>query len=81
MSFIQIALEELFFGAGAWLGILLLLSIILALSLRMKEIGVVTLPVTVFLGIDYINNDLFWHATIMFVTTAFLILNLFRGRD
>jgi hypothetical protein len=79
MTSISVAFNELFFGSGAWLGLLLLLVIIVVLSVRVKYAGVLTLPVTVFLGIDYLNNDLLWHGLIMFFAAIFIILNLVLG--
>lgn len=81
MSSISQAFTELFYGSGAWLGILLLLALIIVLSSRVKYAGVLMLPVAVFLGIDYLTNDLLWNALIMFFTSIFIIINLVGSRD
>jgi len=65
---------ELLYGSGSWFGILLLLAFIIGLLMRWKYSGVLLLPVTVFLAIDYLNNDLAWHSIIMFVSSVFIIV-------
>ncbi len=77
---IAVAFQELFYGSGAWLGILLLLSIIIGLSLKEKYAAVMMLPVCIFLGIDYITNDLLWNALIMFFSSIFIVFNLARNK-
>lgn len=73
MSDVQLAFEELFFGAGSWLGILLLLAIIAVLTLKNRYLGVLMIPVTLFLGIDYIDNGLMWNGIIMFLASVFVL--------
>jgi len=65
---------ELLYGSGSWFGVLLLLAFIIGLLMRWKYSGVLLLPVTVFLAIDYLNNDLAWQSMIMFVTSVFIIV-------
>lgn len=81
MSEIGTAFNELFYGSGAWLGILLLLSIIIALSLKTKWAAVMTLPVSIFLGIDYVTNELYWNAAIMFFSCIFVLIQVMRRGD
>lgn len=78
MSAIEATFTELFFGSGSWLGILLLLAIITALALKAKYMAVLMLPVCIFLGIDYLTNELFWNAIIMFLTTMFIIIGSYK---
>ena len=78
MSSIALVFGELFFGSGSWLGILLLLVIILAISLKTKYAGVLMIPVTIFLGIEYLSKGMPWHTIIMLITSVFVILNMFR---
>lgn len=80
MSEIAEVFTELFFGTGSWLGILLLLSIIIALTIKIKWGGVITLPIIIFLGIDYITNDLFWNGLIMFFSAIFILITIVKNR-
>jgi len=68
------AFEALFYGAGSWLGILLLLSITLGLLLKWKYSGALLLPITIFLGIDYVAKDLLYHALIVWFAAIFILL-------
>ena len=78
---VEIAFTELFFGSGSWLGILLLLSIITVLVLKDKFVALLMIPVTLFLGMDYLDNSLYWNSMIMFLSSIFLLLNLIRNRN
>lgn len=78
MSSISEVFEELFFGTGSWLGLLLLITIIIALSLKVRWGGVLTLPILIFLGIDYITNELLWNALIVFFASIFILINIAR---
>lgn len=81
MSSIALAFQELFYGAGAWLGLLLLLAIIIVLSVRVRYAGLLTLPICIFLGIDYLTNDLLWNALIMFFASIFIVINIAKSRE
>jgi len=75
------AFEALFYGSGSWLGLLLFLSIITGLLLRWKNMGALILPVTIFLGIEYLDKNLGWHAVIMFLSSVFTLLYMItKGR-
>jgi len=65
---------ELLYGSGSWFGVLLLLAFIIGLLMRWKYSGVLLLPITIFLAIDYLNNDLAWQSIIMFVSSVFIIV-------
>jgi hypothetical protein len=80
-SQIAIAFNELFYGSGMWLGILLIIAIIIGISLKTKWAGLITLPATVFLGINYLTNDFMWGGLLMFCTSVFVILNIVKGHD
>ena len=73
--------EELFYGSGSWLGLLLFLAIITALTLKAKYTGLLMLPVTVFLAIDYLSYpSLLWHSVIMFLASVFIIIQIAKGK-
>jgi hypothetical protein len=77
---VNAAFNALFYGAGAWFGLLLILSICLGLMLKWKYSGVLFLPVTIFLGIDYLTYDppLPWHALIIWSSSLFLLLYMVK---
>ena len=76
---IEEVFTELFFGAGSWLGLLLLLSLILGLLFKNRYIGALMLPVSIFLGINYLNYNLGWHAIIMFFTSIFILVFMIKN--
>ncbi len=68
--------HELMFGEGSWLGLILLLGLCLVMTYTFKRSGVVFFPITTLLGIAYLTEGLGWHSLIMFIATAFILLNL-----
>ena len=74
--------ESLFFGNGSWLGILIIISIIVALLIKYRYVAVLTMPITILWGIEFLNRDLGWQALIMFLTTIFTVIYITakRGR-
>lgn len=85
MNDVEIAFNELFYGSGMWLGILILLGLILTLVLKNKIACVLGIPITLFLGIDYITNaetqSHYWGAIIMFFSTVMLVIRLARNKN
>lgn len=82
MSTIAEVFEELFYGSGMWLGILLILAMVIGISLKTRYSGVLMLPVCIFMGINYISNgtgNQLWGAIIMFFAGTFLALNMMRN--
>ena len=73
MSEIEEVFEVLFFGSGSWLGLLLFLTIFLVLMLRWKYASCLLIPIAIFIGLEYLSNDLAWHALTMFMTTIFML--------
>jgi len=72
---------ELFFGSGGWLGLLLLLTIIVLLGMKSKVLAVLFIPLSIFLGVTYIqnvdpSNNLMWGGILMFLATIFLTVRL-----
>jgi len=80
MSILDEAFESLFFGAGSWLGLLLFLIIITGLLLKWKYMGVLLLPITIFLGIEYLSEGLKWQSIIMFLSSIFILFYLITKR-
>jgi hypothetical protein len=75
---INSAFEALFYGSGSWLGLLLFLSIMMGLLLKWKYTGTLLLPISLFLGIEYSNKNLGWHAIIMFISAIFTVLYMLK---
>lgn len=82
MSSIAVSFQELFYGAGMWLGILILLGLVFTLAMKNKYCAVIAIPITSFLGMDYIANATtqshYWGAIIMFFATAILFVMMAR---
>ena len=78
MAGIDDVFNALFFGSGSWLGLLLFLAIMIGLLIKTEWSGVLLLPITVFLGIAYLNQDLGWHAIIMFFTSIFIVVYMMK---
>lgn len=82
MSDVEQAFTELFYGSGSWLGLLLLLAIIMVLATSKKYLGLVMIPVTVFLGISYLSySELMWHSIIMFLSSIFIVISIVKRND
>jgi len=73
MTEIEQVFEVLFFGSGSWLGLLLFLTIFLGLMLKWKYASCILIPIAIFIGLEYLTNNLGWHAIIMFMTTIFML--------
>jgi len=72
MSIIDTAFESLFFGSGSWLGILLFLILCFAFVYAWRYSGVLLVPVTVFFALEYVGQNLGYHALIMFSSTILI---------
>ena len=81
MSEIELAFDELFYGSGMWLGLLLLIAIVIAISLKTKYAGIITLPATVFIAINYFTEEFYWGGILMLLTGVFVIYTTFKGND
>lgn len=79
MGVVDEAFEALFYGTGSWLGILLFLSILIGLLLKWKYTGALLLPITIFIGIEYLTKDMGWYAIIMFFTSVFTLIYMMKG--
>ena len=77
---VNAAFEALFYGSGAWFGLLLYLSIMLGLMLKWKYSGVLTMGPAIFIGIGYLTHDpsMPWHALIMWSSSLFLLLYMVK---
>lgn len=83
MSTIAEVFEELFYGSGIWLGLLLIVVLVSAVSMKNRYGAVLCIPITLFFGLDYLANGAgtqLWGGVVMFFTTIFLIVQLMRNR-
>lgn len=81
MTPVEEAFYELLFGQGAWLGLIFFIVMLFLLSARNKWANIICIPISIFIGIMYIDNvatnsNLMWGAIIMFITPVFLIVML-----
>lgn len=79
MSEITEIFTELFYGEGAWLMLILFVAMILVISIKVKYSVVIFIPISIFLGLNYLDNasasnNLLWCALIMWILPLFLIL-------
>lgn len=74
MTVVDDAFNSLFYGSGSWLGMLLFICLFLGITYAWKKAGVLTFPIAIFIGIEYLDNDLGWHSIIMFFLAIFIVL-------
>lgn len=80
MSAIEEVFNELLFGSGAWLGLIIILVLLFGGTKANKYLGVAFIPVSLFLGIMYFDNvstseNFMWAGVIMFISTILLVYN------
>jgi hypothetical protein len=76
MSEISDLFTELLYGSGAWIGAILISAIILLVTSRVKYSGAVFMPITIFMGMQYLNtvstnNNLMWMGILMFIMSIY----------
>lgn len=85
MNDIQLAFYELFFGLqGGWIGFLLVASIMLLVTVKVKYAGIMFSVASVMMGIMMaeelaVNSNLMWCTVMYFIMPFFLILVMFKG--
>jgi len=85
MNDIQLAFYELFFGAqGGWIGFLLVASIMLLVTVKVRYAGIMFSVASVMMGIMMaeelaVNSNLMWCTVMYFLMPFFLILVMFKG--
>ena len=65
--------NSLLYGAGAWIGFLILLTLVVGLTFAWKYMGILTLFASILIGINYLDNQLGWQGLGMFLTGIFII--------
>lgn len=48
--------EELLFGSGSWIGLLLILGLVLLVTLKVKYSSALFVPFMIFMGLFYLEN-------------------------
>ena len=76
MSAIDDVFTALFYGTGSWLGLLLFITLILGITFAWKYGGLLMMPVSIFLGLLYLDNSLGWHGLIMVLVAIFIVGSL-----
>ena len=82
---VQEAFYELFFGIqGGWLGFLLVASIMLLVTAKVKYAGILFMVVSVMMGIMMagelaVDSNLMWCMLMYFAMPAFLFLVMMKG--
>jgi len=87
-SIVDDAFESLFFGTGAWLGLLIFMSICVSLALVWKYFGVFIIIIIVLFEVEYYNRlDIYgnhiWKMIILLffaIFIAWLTLTKAKGR-
>lgn len=80
MSAVDDAFNSLFYGAGSWFGLLLFLIISVSFLIKFKYSAALLMPIMFFFGITYLDNNLTWHAGIMFFSAIFCLIYVWKGK-
>lgn len=85
MSEVQEIFQELFFGGGAWLGLILILALIFLAGNRNKYLNLLFIPVLGFLSLLYLDNvavssNFMWSALICFMAMPLLLVQFVKQK-
>lgn len=80
MSLVAEAFQVLFYEEGAYLGILLYLLLMVGLIKKWKFSAALVIPIALFIGMDYLANSLWYHGAIMFASTIFILLLVYKKK-
>lgn len=64
--------QELIFGSGGWLGLILIVILLAGITYKVKEAGYVGFLIAVFMALEYFENvnpssNFYWSGVIMFL--------------
>ena len=68
----------LLFGEGSWLGLIIILVIFIIAIGAWKYSACLFIPIAIFLGIAYLNQNLGWQAITMFFASCFFSAYLIK---
>jgi hypothetical protein len=86
MTAIADVFNELLLGSGAFFGFLIIESMIIGLTTRLKEIGILMLFPNLLLAFEYFNNvssnsDLAWYGVMTMLIDVFLIWYTIKHKE
>ena len=70
---VDTAFNSLFYGAGSYFGLTLMIILFVGLVLKWKYAGGFTVPIMFAMTISYLDNNLGRHALIMGFATVFIL--------
>jgi len=78
--------ESLFYGSGAWLGLLLFIILCVGLIKKWKYAGALLIPIIIGMEISYYDRlseggNFVWHMLILLVLAVFVGLYAVAGKD
>jgi hypothetical protein len=70
--------DELLYGSGAWIGLILIIALILLVTVKVKYSSALFIPICVFLGLFYLDNvsensDFIYSVFIIWAMIPFLL--------
>jgi hypothetical protein len=65
--------NELLFGSGSWLGLIIICILMLVLASMNKYAGIIAMPIGIFLSIEYATRGLGWHAVLSMLAAIFCL--------
>lgn len=88
MSEVEEAFQVLLYGEGAWIGLLLFMTVMIVIGAKSKWASILFIPLSVFIGISYLENvsvssNFMWCAIMMFIMSISLTVRVtltLRGR-
>lgn len=77
--------HELLFGEGAWIGLILILSIAFLVGARNKYVNLLFIPILGFFGLLYLDNvsastNFMWSAVFCFVGSGLLVVQFAKQK-
>jgi hypothetical protein len=66
---------ELMFGSGSWIGLILIVVLLLLIGFINKYGGMLSMPISVLIFFEYINQGLGWHGIIVFLVGIVMLLS------
>lgn len=77
--------QELLFGSGAWIGLILILSIAFLVGARNKYVNLLFIPILAFFGLLYLDNvsasvNFMWSAIFCFVGSGLLVVQFAKQK-
>ena len=74
--------NELLFGSGSWLGLIILCILFFILASLHKFAGIIPMSIGIFLSIEYATRNLGWHAILIMLASTFaLYLGFEKGKQ